>query len=328
MSETLPNTINPNDEKYDRLGREFADRLGRTDGKSVAKSIHAHFEQDLRDWFYDCVWLYFSGIPQNKWSQNESMAAEFNCRNIVSFFQSIRGTSAATERGYVPATEAHWFTGWLLRLNLGKSAAQQATEGWFQAFRERDRQGQLQLFSAALAKSLPEIPGKPFLLYLYAPTLDLRVQATTARAFGDTSQAQKLHAEAFATDENLGMAIHQYSTGGSVCYVLESDQGLLLTQSQQYGKLFNLWTQAEYAKQMNEGLYGGKHRISPMDYRELDGQLQRMQLAGRRYVSLDRRISGDVRVIPIGDLLQHVQKTINTVESSELGKAMKRGFEE
>jgi hypothetical protein len=322
MSETIPDTIKPIGANYDLIGREFAEVLGRTDGPGFAKLLHAQFEQDLRDWFYDRVWPYFSRIPLDKRSQNASATAEINCRNAVSFFQSVRGTAAATEYGYVSVDKADWYTYWLLRLNLGESTAKQATVGWLPRFKERDREGQLQLFSAALSKNLPEIQGQAFFLHVYAPTLDLRVQATTARAFGDTSQAQTLHAEAVSIDDKLRAAIHRYSTGGSICYVLESNQGLLFTQSQQYGTLFHLWTQEEYAKEMNEGQYGGTHRISAMDYRELEGQLRRMQSARQKYVTLDLRMSGDGRLVPISALLQHVQNTINEVDSSELGKAM------
>ena len=53
-----------------------------------------------------------------------------------------------------------------------------------------------------------------------------------------------------------------------------------------------------------------------------------MQPGGQRYVTIDRRMSGDVEVLPIGTMIQHVQQTINAVESSELGKAIKRGLEE
>ena len=116
---------------------------------------------------------------------------------------------------------------------MGSRKRSRRRKDWLLGFKERDREGQLQLFSTVLSKYLPEIQGQLFLLDLYASTLDLRVQATTARAFGDSSQAQKLRAEAVSIDEKLDAAIRQYSTGGSVCYVLESDQGLLVTQSQQ-----------------------------------------------------------------------------------------------
>ncbi len=314
--------MSPNYEKYEHLGREFGDNLARSDGASVAKSLHAYFEQDLRDWFYDEVLPYFSGIPEDDWSQSESITAEFNCRQAVSFFQSVRGAAVANERGHVSVGNMEWYTNWLMRLNLGESSAKQATEGWLRAFNERDREGQLELFSAAMSECLPEIQGKFFLLHVYAPTLDLRVQATTARAFGDGNEAQKLHAEAVSMEQKLDAAIREYSTGGGVCYVLESDQGLLITQSQRYGALFHLWLEPDYAKEMNEGQYGGIHRISPMDYRELEGQLRQFQSAGLRYATVDRRMNGEYRLVAITDMLQHVQQKIAAVDSSVPGKAM------
>lgn len=326
MDERLPDTIKPNDEQYDRLGAEFTDRLHRPDGPRLAKSLHAHFEQDLRDWLYDRIWKYFSGISKEKWSDNAAFTAEIKCRNAVSFLQSVRGVVSATERGYIPTGDAEWYTNWLLRLNLGEAAAKEAIKHWLLAFKDRDRKTQLQLFTTAMSKCLPEIRGQFFLLTVYAPTLDLRVQATTVRAFGDGSQAQTLHAEAVSLDDKLTAAIRQYLTGGAAYYVLESNQGLLTTRSQEYGSLLHLWTTPDYAREINEGKYDGVHRIAAMNYRELGGQLLEMQIAGQRYVTLDRRMSGDVRVVPIGDLIQHVQKTINAIESSEIGQAMKDGF--
>jgi hypothetical protein len=310
-----------------RLGKEFGDRLHRADGPAVAKSLHDKFHQDDLDWFGRRVWPYFSHIPLDRWPQKESTMAHLYCRNVVGFFQSVRGATVATERGYVPNVEAQWYTDWLLRLTLGDDAAKQAKEGLLPQFKQRDLQGQLRLFTAALSTHLPEFQEQFSLLYLYTPTLDLRVQATTVRAFGDTSQAEKLHAEAFSREGKLDGWVSYYWTGGAVCYVLESDQGVLAPQLPESGRLFFLWTQAEQAKEFNEWKYGGKHRITRMDYRELAVQLERFQSAGKVHVILDQRMNDDMKIFPVADFLQHVQNTINAADTSEFGKAMKAGLE-
>ena len=327
MNQSLPDTIDPNNAKYVPLGQELDRNLGRADGVAVAKSLHAHFEQDLQDWFYDRILPCFSGIPLEKWSQNDSITAEYSCRNVISFFQSVRGAAAGVEGGFVPATRTEWYTGWLLRLNLGDSSAEEAKREWLPAFIQRNGKDQMAFFSAAMATFLPEVDGKFVILRTHVSSLELRVQATTMRAFGDGSHAQRLHAEAVLRDDRLAAVLDQYSTGGAVCYVLENDEGLLITQWSQYGTLLHVWSTAEYAREINAGQGGGAHSISTVSYRELDGLLQRMQSSGMRYVLLDRRVSGDVKVIPIGSLLAHVQQTINATDSSEIGKAMKQGFE-
>src|SRR5262249_50842564 len=160
-------------------------KLRRVDGAAIAKSLHAKFEQDLREWLYDRIWSYFSGIPEENWSEDESFTAEINCREMVSLFQSTLAGLAAKERGYVPVESAAWFTYWLLRLNLGDQGAKEASDGWSDVLKGKEHEGQLALLTAALSKFLPEIQGQVFLLNLYAPTLDLRVKATTAWLFDD-----------------------------------------------------------------------------------------------------------------------------------------------
>lgn len=201
-------------------------------------------------------------------------------------------------------------------------------DGWPQWTQERDRQELLQLLSVALSKCLPELQGKIFLLRLFATTLDLRVQATTARAFGDIPEAEKLDGEAALMDEKLDIAIQQYSSGGSVCFVLENNEGMLVTKFGQFGMSFHLWTEANYAHEINEGQYGGSHRVSPMSYRELQGQLDHMQSIGMQYVALDRRMSGDGSAVPVSLFRRFVEEAIKAVESSEYGRAIKQGLEE
>lgn len=199
---------------YQELGRELAENLARSDGTELAISLHGRLERDLCDWFYDRVWPYFSAISPDDWSEDESEMAEFNCRNVVSFFQSLIGAAAAKERGYIPAHKEVWLTDWLLRLNLGDSAAKQANESWSPAFRGRDREAQLQLLCSALSRFLPDTQGQFFLLRVYAPTLELRVQATTAEVLGDINEAHRLRDQAVAMDNKLDAAIQHYLTGG------------------------------------------------------------------------------------------------------------------
>lgn len=307
------------------MGREFDDNLGRSDGAHVAEALYALFEQDLGDWFYDGLWPYFLPVFQDERSRSES---ELGCRNAVSFLQSFRGAIEAEERGYIPADKEAWYTDWLLRLNVGEAAAEQATQAWLPKFRQLDSEKQLVLFRFFLSERLPKSEGQFFLLHFYALTLDLRVRATTATAFGAADEAEELHAEAVSLEGRLDAAIREYSSGGGVCYLLETDEGMLITKLRQYGRCLSLWSRAEYADEMNKSRCGGTQRISPISYRELEGQLQELQSTGMGCVALDQRMNGDVTVVPIGTLLQHVKESVKAVESSELGNTMKRALEE
>jgi len=310
------------------LGQDFDDNLGRSDGADVARSLHAHFEQDLRDWFYGQVWPYFTRFSEEQWPHPGSTIDELNGRITVSFFQSICGCTSAIDRAYIPIEKAEWYRNWLLRLNLDESGAKHVTEGWLPEFDKLDRDGQLQLFLSALSKSFPEMRGRFFLLQLYSTTLDLRVQATTARAFGDGTEARRLYTEAASLDEQYGSEIRRFSTGGGECYVLENDDGLLITVSQQYGSFFHVWTTQDYAQEMNEGRYSGSHRVSLMDFRELAVRIHEMRAIGVRMVTVDRRMNGDGKVLPVLDVLEHVEDAITAVGSTEIGKRIQQAFDD
>ena len=234
----------------------------------------------------------------------------------MSFFQAFRGALAATNRRYVPAEKAEWYTDWLLRLNLGELAAKQATEGWLPGFKATEPDGQLLLLSGVLSEFLPDIQGKFFLLTAYASTLDLRIQATTETAFGNEKEGQRLRSEAVLLDGRLADAIRSYATGGGVFYTIESDQGLLITESPQYGKLFHLWTEPTLAKEIHGKTYGGAHRISCVHYRDTEVELKYMRSAGVRYVTIDRRISGTVK---FHNRRNHLSHTIGNFDRRFVG---------
>ena len=71
-------------------------------------------------------------------------------------------------------------------------------------------------------------------------------------------------------------------------------------------------------------MFAARIRVLPQ---QLETQLHRMQPMGLRYVTLDYCIDGDLRVIPVTALLQHIRETISAVEASGLGKVMKQEFE-
>lgn len=320
----LPDTIDPSDERYNRLGAELSETLNRTDGADVAKSLHAHFEQDRLDWFCEGICGYFSHLSEDDWPQAAAIEAGNACRKVVTFFQSIRGVATAIQRGYVPTAKAEWYTKWLMQLIIG---ADQITDTTLASFQQRDREGSMGLWlRAAIGRWLPEIQGKDFWLELYAPALDLRVEATTTRAFRDTSEAQELYSRAMTLEKGLRIEAKKYFTGGCVVFLLESDRGMLLTRLPRYGQLFHLWSEEDYAHEINEAEWGKALRVLPMNYRELEELLQQLRLEGHQNIAIDRRLNGDAHIAPIDEILQHVQRTINNVETSELGKIFKDGF--
>ncbi len=319
MSESFP-------EKYERLSTEFEENLGRQIAPADVGALQQHFEKDLCDWMYEQIWPYFRGIPIEEWSQHESITSEWKCRNSVGLFQSLWGAAEANKRSYIPPDKTDWYAFWLLRLNLGDRTAQEAMElSWLPQFKERDHDGQLQVFAVQMGFGLPEIKGQFFMLYSYAPTLDLRIQATISRLFGDNFQSQKLHDEAVAMDKNLNATFDQYFNGGGVWYVLESDQGMMLTRSKD-GSLFNIWSMKEYAEEINDSLCQGTHKVSPMSFRELETQLQAFESKGMRYVYYNRRSNSNPIIVPISKALEIIRTSITEYESTEVGTAIKRGL--
>lgn len=330
-----PNNINSKDELYQRLGQELVNQLGRSDGAHVAKSLHTQLRQDGTDWFDGHILRYFSGLPDNEWPDDRwpGHGYEFSmimCTRALWLFQTMRSIVAAKERRYVPEENIGWFTRWLLRLNIaniGELEAKQAAEEWLPVYQQADHTGQRAMFIGTLGANLPEIQGKQPLLGAYAVTLDLRVQATTAMAFGDVADARKLQAEAVSSEQKLDAAIELYSTGGGCCYVLENDQGLLLIQLEG-NRCFCIWSRAEDAEEINKAHYGGIHRISPMSYRYLEGQLEEMQSTGVRMALIDQCMNEEGRILPIESLSALVRQQISAAETSESGRAIKYLFEE
>jgi hypothetical protein len=323
VDETLPDTIRAEDPRYEALGREFDGELHRSDGASVAKSLHARLVQDMRDWLCDRVWPYFTCLPDEQWPRQQAIRAELDCGEVVAVFQSVRGAAAGIERGYVPPHTTGWYRDWLLRLNVGESAGKQVSEVLSSPF-EGDPCAQSQMLAAAMSKGLPRIPNQLSLLQLYARTLDIRVQATTATAFGDEADGQRLHAEAVSLEENISTAIERFWSGGGVVYVLAGDQGPVTTILPGSPDVLEVWMEADYAKEMSEQKFGGTYRVSPIDYRRFELLLKQVQSAGIPYVTLHRRLNSDLMVVPIDLMLSHIREKINEVESTPLGKALKQ----
>ncbi len=328
----MPSAINPNDEIYQRLGQELADQLGRSDGVYVAKSLHTQLEQDGNDWFDGHVMKYFTNVPDNQWPDQKYpghgyLGSLLMCTDAIWFYQSVRGIVAARELCYVTEDKTAWFSQWLLRVNIGEEKTKLAAEAWLPTYQQADSSGQKTMFIATLGAYLPDIPGKLPLLGAYAGTLDVRVRATTAMAFGDVANARSLQTEANALEEKLDAAIELYDTGGGYCYVLENDQGLLLRKLDGQS-LFCIWSDEEDAEEMNRGRYKELHRVSPMSYRELDGQLEQFYSAGIQFVLLDQRMTEEGKIVPIQSMLALVKQQIASAESSEAGKAVKYLLEE
>lgn len=311
------------DDKYARLGSEFNIELDRTDGEFVTKMLHGRLEQDLRDWFYDRVFRVFDGVPVSEWSEQDQMTSEFRCRNEVSCFQSIVSAIVARQSSYVSPVKIDWFVDWSFRVNLGPGA-DDAKKNRLQYFWNEPENKRIELFSATLADALPDTGYAMFYIHLYGPLLVLATKATVATAFGDHAAAKTVQAAYGKLDSHLQAVITQMQTGGGVCYIIESEKGLLTTQSSQYGTVFHIWTEKQIAERMCQQ-YGEGHNVSAMDYRELGPQLTKMNNYGIKYITIDRGGNTDLRILPIGEVIQLVQQSVTNVDNSELGATFLKG---
>lgn len=310
-------------DSHAHLAREFNIELDRADGEFVAKMLHGRLEQDLQDWFYERILRVFDGVPVSGWPEQDPITSELRCRMEVSCFQSIESATIARQSGYILPDKIDWFVDWSFRVNLGPGA-DDAKKNRLQYFWNEPEKKRIELFSAILADALPKTRYAMFYIHLYAPLLVLATKATVATAFGDHAVAKMTQAEYGILDSQLQAAIWEVQTGGGVCYIIESEKGLLTTQSSQYGKLFHIWTDQEIAERMCQQ-YAEGHYVSEMDYRELGSQLTLMNNHGIKYVTIDRCGNKDVRIVPIGHLIQLIQESVTNVDNSELGVAFLKG---
>ena len=204
----------------------------------------------------------------------------------------------------------------------GRTKAKKALEVWLPAYQQADRESQLGMFTATMSIHLPKIRWQLPLLDLYTQTLDMRVQATTAMAFGDVGEARKLQAAVVFREQRFDAAIEIYSTGGGWVYVLRDDRGLLVRQLEGQS-LLCIWLKAEDAEVIRSAGFRGRYRVSPMSYRELESQLQWMQSGGMRTVLVDQTMNDGGRVVPTDVFLDGVRQQITAAESSESGRAIK-----
>ena len=312
------------DDNYAELGAEFNATLRRTDGEFVAKMLHGRLEQDLRDWFYDRVFRIFDGVPTSEWSEQDQMISEFRCRNEVSCFQSIESAIVARKSDYVSAGNIDWFVDWCVRVNLGPGT-DDAKENRLPYYWNEDEKKRIELLSAALADALPQTDYAMFYIHLYGPLLLRATNATVATAFADHATAKAMQAEYDRLDAQVQTVITQVNSGGGTCYIIESDKGLVTTQSSQYGRLFHIWTAQNLAEYMCDE-YGEGHNVSPMNYRELGPQLTQMDNYGIEYVTIDRGADDDFCIVPIAKLIQLVQEMIAKIDTSELGSKVGPSF--
>lgn len=93
-------------------------------------------------------------------------------------------------------------------------------------------------------------------------------------------------------------------------YVIESDSGLLITQSPEYGRHFVFWTTRELAEEMCKQYTGPLPlHVSEISLEELYGQFKMSRDAGMRYVLMDRKPDGG-RIVPINEAIEVYGKMV------------------
>jgi hypothetical protein len=328
------------DDKFPPFGAEFDDTLGREDGQQVARLLFGFMFQDEQVWFYDRVWRYFSAIPLEQWPKEESNNAELWCRRAIGFFQAFRSQSVTCARGWIPVDKRGWYLDWLLRLLGGEPELQRsiykgklAAEFWLPLY-EGNPQEPWVVLSSSMASFLEPrgqgiLPAElTYLVALFAPTLDTRVEATTALAFGDEPLAQEKRKDAVRAERALALAVEQLATGGGVCHILETDQGLLISNTPDRGIVFYIWTEERGAQVANSTRLRGTHRVASMDYRELEHQLTRMMPRGLRYVDVNNTLNERPNLVPAEQFLARLRQSIATVDDSPLVKMLRTGIDD
>src|SRR5262249_12080044 len=89
------------------------------------------------------------------------------------------------------------------------------------------------------------------------------------------------------------------------CYFIESDAGLFMTGSEEYGALFVFWDARQLADQMCR-IYEGplQQRVSKVEIPELHDQLIACRDAGVGYVLMNRAPDGSGRIVPIDEAIE------------------------
>jgi hypothetical protein len=303
-------------DRFSSFGAELNKELGRTDGEFIAKALHCRLEHDLTDWFYDRVFRIFDGIPESEWSKIDQSMAELRARNEVSCFQAIETAIIARESRYLPAKKSEWFADWCLRLNLGVGAPE-AKQYRLPHYLKKEPDKRGETFSAALAEALPETPYAYYLIVLYTPLLLLLTKATVATAFNDHATARATTYEHNTIDSTLQTALNNFITGGGVCYNLDKDGRMLITESKEYGQIYYVWTTSELAEKMRD-----KHEGSvacACNYRELHARLSDLK-QHIQSVAVDFGGS-EPAVVPIDKFIEIIENAIRNVDRSDFGVA-------
>lgn len=98
------------------------------------------------------------------------------------------------------------------------------------------------------------------------------------------------------------------------CYVIEDDNGVLWTGTNQ-GNVFHIWSREELAQTMCKQYPG--HRVSRMDFRELQQMLIDMKGTGLQKVSLDRQPNVPAKLLPIDKAILWASQAVERLESIE-----------
>jgi len=104
--------------------------------------------------------------------------------------------------------------------------------------------------------------------------------------------------------------------GGGCWFALESEQGLVMSESAQNGNLLLIWTSYQLASERCQQVKGRPPlKVSQIDFRELSPLLTRMRDTGMQYVILDTKSGESPRGIPINELIQVIDQTIKKINT-------------
>jgi hypothetical protein len=352
VGETPP-SLDPDDSETGRmpiqgggpaeLAAEFNQRLGRTDGESVAGVFRELFRQDLAVWLDGRVLPLFQGASWPDRPANES-----RCRDEVSCFQAVEAANIARDAGYVPADRALWLVDWLLRLNLGTAAGDLAQAGLARYWKQ-DHVKRVGAFAAAAAAALPEPPcardlssvvapkrffwdrdrvsPATFFVRTFGPLLVFRSHVTVSMAFDDPTTAAAARAAHDTRDHSLRDACDEFITGGGVNHVLAKGGEWLTTTSDPHGELLVVFTARQAADAACQAI--DDSAVVSVSNREMLAQRAAIDRKKIRYIAVITAVAGneeqEAGVLPIDRFMHVVKTSVDHADSGELARSYRKG---
>src|SRR5262249_8308198 len=124
-----------------------------------------------------------------------------------------------------------------------------------------------------------------------------RAKGNQERAASDDNDAAATRIK-YASDEENRKWLFRRASGQPEFYVIESDAGLFVSASEQYGRHLPYWHERAMAEQMRH-LYGGPlpNRVVEIEPSEFLEQLIACRAAGMDHVLMDRQPDGSGRIV-------------------------------